>query len=156
MQFNKISKLLSLAVMFLFFGLFFNNVVVSAIVKIDTQRINRKTVFLYSLEADNTFNGFFWVGEDLDLSVDQVKTLELLNGLYICETSDLYQAIDELKFQLTQMDIEADNLLQLYQDGELSDEYRDEYSQSFEILQKQLKMEIVNNLIKYRDQCLTR
>ena len=153
MRFEKICKISFFTIMCLFLGLVSSNVGVFADIKVNTSRADEGIVDLSVVEGNNWFCTF-WRGEKLKLTEEYVQILESINGTHISESSELYCAIDELNSQLIDMDIQIDSLVQIYQDGELREEDFETKVQEITSAQVLLDAEIVDTLIKFKDQCL--
>ncbi len=98
------------------------------------------------VKGNDAFDGTFWRNEKLELPGEYVRILELMDGMYISKSSDLYKTINELATQLVSMDIEKDYLVQLYQDGELND---DQLIDKVYLPAESLQKRIIDSLIKY-------
>lgn len=148
MKLKKMIMCYFLTIMCSFLGLFFRNVNALSPIRVDTYLVDKGIIELSEGEI------IAWRRENLNLSENHVRVLRLMDRKSICVFSPLYKIICELCSQIIDMDVEADAVLQMYQEGEISDEYLEKYSQKIEFSRRQLDIKIVDSLIKFKDQCL--
>ncbi len=148
MKLKKMIMCSFLTIICSFLGLFFSNVNALSPIRVDTHLVDRGIIELSEGET------VAWRRENLNLSENHVRVLRFMDRKSICVSSPLCKIICELCSQIIDMDVEADAVLQMYQEGEISDEYLEKYSQKIEFSRRQLDIKIVDSLIKFKDQCL--